>query len=101
METLPTYSSVAINPVNVNFLRSTTMAVLLSINPANKPLQASCAMSLSSQIYSWEVETGTTAIPSPTTSELNDFYSLYIKPIPVRRYKIKVRVRSLRKGVVH
>lgn len=104
METLPTYSNVIITPTGANLLKATTLAVMLTMNPATpSPVYAFTSLPLSSQIYPWELETKASGSSAPLAAERDssDYSNLYIKPISVRRYKIKARVRSIRKGTIH
>ncbi len=77
-----------------------THSGLIISQPGGNPLLKTVAPS--SQIYEWERQLPALQNQMPEAEvPTPDFSDLYIKPVPVRRYKIKARVRSVRKGTIY
>lgn len=100
MEPTQTYSAIITTSPGNTLLRTSSLVVLLAINPATMFAQ-SPIMSLANQIHPWEEQLHRNQSSTPVASTPSEGISdIYVKPAPVRRYKVKARVRSIRRGII-
>ena len=103
METLLTHSGFIINQPGNPLLKTSAFVVVMALNPVlYLPVQSVVSAVPSSQVYAWERQLPTNS-PSPASndSDYHDPSDIFMKPAPVRRYKVKGRIRSVRKGIIH
>lgn len=101
METAQTYSNLFISQPGHPSLKTSAMVVLLAINPSEMPVKAAASAVPSSQLHAWEQQLPGQRSALPTTEpDYRDSSDLYMKPAAVRRYTVKGRVRSIRKGSI-
>ena len=100
MEPTQTYSAIITTSPGNNLLKTSSLVFLLAVNPAKLPAYPT-VMSLASQIHPWEEQLHRSQSSIPVASTPNEGLSdIYVKPAPVRRYKVKARVRSIRRGTI-
>lgn len=103
METLLTHSGFIINQPGSSLKNTSAFIFLVALNTTQYlPVQPTNSIVPSSQIYAWERQLPNSGrLPIPEDSGYHDPSDIFMKPTPVRRYKVKGRIRSVRKGVVH
>ena len=102
METLLTHSGFTISQPGSPLRKTSAFIVLVALNTTHLPVQPTSSIVPSSQLYAWERQLlNSGRLPILEDSSYHDPSDIFMKPTPVRRYKVKGRVRLIRKGVVH
>jgi len=100
METLQTNSTLLITQPLNPLLKTSAFILLMAVNPVPVQAQATAMAIPSSQLYEWERQLPASQSPVSNESDYRAPLDLFMKPAPVRRYKVKGRVRSVRQGVI-